>query len=143
VQTIKNFLSQLWGSRKVRFLLIGGLCTLFNLLLIVALVNLLNWNAPFWRSLANLISTEVSLILSFFAYRKFVWQVCHWQWSQIFSKELPAYHLSGLAIISVRVLIIFPSLDLLGVHYSINIIASIALGSLLSYVVNEKLVFKA
>jgi dolichol-phosphate mannosyltransferase len=143
VQAIKNYSSHLWEKRGVRFLLIGGLCALFNVILIFALVNLLNWNTPFWRSLANLISTEMGLILSFFAYRNFVWQVSDWQWSQIFKKELPAYHLSALAIISARVLVIFPLLDLLGVHYAINTTICIALGSVLSYAINEKLVFKA
>jgi dolichol-phosphate mannosyltransferase len=143
MRAIKNISNQLWEKRGVRFLLIGGLCTLFNLILIVALVNLLNWNSPFWRSLANLISTEICLILSFFVYRKFVWQVSDWQWSQIFKKELPAYHLSALSIISARVLVIFPLLDLLGVHYAINTTICIALGSILSYVANEKLIFKS
>jgi len=59
---MQKFLQQLWQKRGLRFLLIGGLCTLVNVILIVAIVNLFYWNTPFWRSLANLIAIAITFI---------------------------------------------------------------------------------
>lgn len=134
-------LQKFWRQRSFRFLFVGALLTLVNVLLIIALVNIFNLNTPLLRSLGNLFATEICLLISFFCYRQFVWQVEKLGWQEICLRELPKYHLSVATVISIRVLVLFPLLDWLGLHPALNTMIGIALGALSSYALSDKFVF--
>jgi dolichol-phosphate mannosyltransferase len=134
-------LQKLWLQRSFRFLFVGVLLTLLNILLIVVLVNIFNLNTPLLRSLGNACATEICLLISFFCYRQFVWQAEKLRWQEIYLRELPKYHLSVASVISLRVLILFPLLDWLGMHPALNTMIGIALGAVSSYALSDKFVF--
>jgi dolichol-phosphate mannosyltransferase len=135
------FLQKLWRQRSFRFLFVGVLLTLVNILLIIALVNIFNLNTPLLRSLANGFAIEICLLLSFFCYRQFVWQIEILYWPDVLRRELPLYHLSVAWVITIRIFLLFPLLDWLGVHHALNTMIGIALGAVLSYYLSNKFVF--
>ena len=102
------------GSRLTRifkFLIGGGVAAVFNLILIFLLIDGLGFNTPLLRNIANIVSIELSLVLSFFIYRIWVWSGGVWSVREVLLRQLPLYHLSaGVAVIS-RIFLIFPILD--------------------------------
>ncbi|NUN64598.1 GtrA family protein [Pseudanabaena biceps] len=138
---ISNILQEIWTRRIVRFILVGVLMTLINVLLISILVGIFNLNTPLLRSLGNAFATEICLLLSFFCYRQFVWESAQIEWQDVYLRELPKYHLSVASVIAIRVLLLFPLLDWIGIHYTLNTMIGIALGAILSYSLSDKFVF--
>jgi len=138
---LEKIVQKLCGQRSFRFLFVGVLLTLLNILLIVVLVDIFNLNTPLLRSLGNACVTEICLLISFFCYRQFVWQVEKLRWQEIYLRELPKYHVSVASVISLRVLILFPLLDWLGIHPALNTMIGIALGAVSSYALSDKFVF--
>ena len=59
-------ISKLLQKRGVKFLIGGGVAAAVNLFLIYALIEWLGFGTPWLRNLANIISIELSLVLSFF-----------------------------------------------------------------------------
>jgi len=144
---IPKFMSRiwikLWSQRTFRFLFVGTLCMIINILLIIIFIDLLHWNTYLWRSLANAISIEIGVLVSFFAYRYYVWQVDGFEWQQILRRELPIYHISIAFVLSIRIFGLFPLLDWLGIHHAINTMIGIALGAVLSYNLNQNVIFSS
>ena len=138
---ILNSYQKILGQQIVRFLFVGILTTLANVILIQILIKYLNLNTPLLRSLGNACVTEICLLISFFCYRQFVWQVEKLRWQEIYLRELPKYHVSVASVISLRVLILFPLLDWLGMHPALNTMIGIALGAVSSYALSDKFVF--
>jgi dolichol-phosphate mannosyltransferase len=138
---MQEALQKLWNQRGVRFIFVGGLTTFANILLISIFVKYLNLNTPLLRSLSNAFATEICLLLSFFCYRQFVWQAKSFHWQKVLRYELPIYHLSVVSVIALRILLVFPLLDWLGVHHALNTLIGIVLGAALSYALSDKFVF--
>jgi dolichol-phosphate mannosyltransferase len=142
---MQNFLRQIWlrlsEPRSLRFLVVGILGAITNILLLEALVDCLDWETTFLRSLANIMATEICLVASFFAYRQIVWQMETISWPDVLCRELPRYHLSIAWVIIIRIFLLFPLLDWLGLHHTFNTMLGISLGAVLSYILNDKLVF--
>ena len=91
IKVIKKILKK----RTFRFLLGGGISALVNLLLIYIMIEKAGFNTPLLRSIANVVSIELSLIFSFFIYRSWVWTGGTWKISEVFGKQLPLYHLAA------------------------------------------------
>jgi dolichol-phosphate mannosyltransferase len=136
--TLKKLLRQ----RVFRFLVGGGIAAAFNLLLIFVLVDIYKFDTPFLRNVANAVSIELSLLLSFFIYRIWVWPGGSWNIGQVLWAQLPLYHISAGSAIATRIFLVFPILDWLGVNYAINTIIGISAGASLNYILNDSLVFK-
>lgn len=138
-------LKELWIKRSVRFLAIGILSSVANVVLIVAIINIFNlvfnWDSSLERAIANLIATEIGLIIAFLAYRLIVWEVKEWEWRKILITELPVYHVSMGVAISTRVFLLFPLLDGWGLPPALSTSICIALSSLFTYAINEKITF--
>lgn len=128
--------------RIFRFIVGGGVAAAFNLLLIFLLIHEMNFSTPFLRNIANLISIELSLLLSFFIYRIWVWNGGSWIVKDVLLRQLPLYHISASTAVFVRIFIVFPMLDWLGVNYGINTLIGVVLSASLNYLVSDKLVFK-
>jgi len=133
-------LAALLRYRGVRFVLCGGLSTLVNLILIHVLINLLRFDTMILRNIANAISIELSLLFSFFVYRKFVWPNAPSAIGDLI-RQIPLYHLSAGVSAGSRILVVFPLLDWMGVHYAINTMVGIVLGAALTYLFSDRFVF--
>jgi dolichol-phosphate mannosyltransferase len=142
-----KLLHQIWTKllepRSLRFLLVGMLGALSNILILLALVDLLHWETIFLKSLANIIATEICLVASFFGYRQFVWQIESFDWQSVLQSELPNYHISIASVITIRSLLLFPFMDWLGLDSAINTAIGIGIGAVLTYTLSEKLIFAA
>lgn len=138
-----NIFNQLWESKVFRFLVCGAISAIFNVLVLVAIIEVFGIKTPSLRNLANIISIEISLIFSFFVYQSWVWPTKRSTIQEMVLRQMPIYHLSVATSIAGRSLIVFPVLDWLGVHYIINSLIGILLGSIVNYKISDKWVFNA
>lgn len=136
-------ITKILHHRILRFIIGGGIAAAFNLLLIFLLIHEMNFSTPFLRNLANLISIELSLLLSFFIYRIWVWNGGSWVVKDVLFRQLPLYHISASTAVFVRIFIVFPILDWLGVNYGINTLIGVVFSATLNYLVSDKLVFQS
>ncbi|WP_419547152.1 glycosyltransferase [Microcystis sp.] len=135
-------LTKIYNNKIFRFLIAGGVAFLINLFLIYWFIDDLGFNTPFLKNVANVISIEISLIASFFIYRIWVWTGGDWTIRDVILIQLPLYHLSaGLAVL-LRVLLIFPFLNWLGISPGVNTMIGVLLGASINYVASDSLIFK-
>ncbi|MFB2833819.1 glycosyltransferase [Floridanema evergladense] len=135
-------LTKLFRGRVFKFLLGGGVAALVNLLLIHWMIDRLGFNTPVLRNVSNVIAIEISLLLSFFIYRIWVWPGGAWTVKEVLLKQIPLYHLSAGAAVITRIFVIFPVLDWLKVNYAINTLIGVAVSASINYLISDKLVFK-
>lgn len=126
------------GKRR-KFLIAGIIITLVNLVAIHLLIELLNFNTPFLRNIANIISIEFSLLLGFFIYRILVWKGGSWRFTDLLLKQLPLYHISASLILLIRIFVIFPLLDWWGISYIINTIIGVLVSACINYMISDRL----
>ncbi|HAZ45196.1 MAG TPA: glycosyl transferase, partial [Cyanobacteria bacterium UBA11371] len=136
-------LANLFRGRVFKFLLGGGLAALVNLILIHWMIDRLGFNTPVLRNVANVIAIEISLLLSFFIYRIWVWPGGAWTVREVLLKQLPLYHFSAGAAVITRIFVIFPVLDWLRVNYAINTLIGVVVSASINYLISDRLVFKA
>ena len=130
-------------NRKIlKFLFCGLITAAFNIAVIYILVEQWQFDTPFLKNLANLIAIEISLIFTFFVYKKWVWSKSKWRIQTIVKKEIPLFHISTVLAIALRSFIIFPIINWLGINYLLNTLIGIALGSVINYLACDKIVFK-
>ena len=135
-------LTKIYNNKIFRFLVAGGIAFLINLFLIYWFIDDLGFNTPFLENIANVISIEISLIASFFIYRIWVWTGGDWTIRDVILIQLPLYHLSaGLAVL-LRVFLVFPFLNWLGVSPGVNTMIGVLLGASINYVASDSLIFK-
>ena len=135
-------LTKIYNNKIFRFLIAGGVAFLINLFLIYWFIDDLGFNTPLLKNVANVISIEISLIASFFIYRIWVWTGGDWTIRDVILIQLPLYHLSaGLAVL-LRVFLIFPFLNWLGISPGVNTMIGVLLGASINYVASDSLIFK-
>lgn len=137
-----NAIRKLFRQRGIKFLIGGGVAAAFNLILIFVLVEWFGLTTPLLKNLANIIAIELSLVFSFFVYRIWVWSGETWQLKALLLHQLPLYHFSAGTAVLLRVLIVFPLLNQLGVDYRVNTIIGVLLSAVLNYIISDRLVFK-
>jgi dolichol-phosphate mannosyltransferase len=135
-------LKQLFQKKIVKFLIGGGISAIINLFLIFALIEWAGLDTPTLRNVANIIAIELSLLASFFIYRTWVWQGGDWNVKEVLMRQIPLYHVAAGAAIVVRILLIFPILDKLGVNYAINTLFGVLVSAALNYLLSDRFVFK-
>lgn len=135
-------LTKIYNNKIFRFLIAGGVAFLINLFFIYWFIDDLGFNTPFLKNVANVISIEISLIASFFIYRIWVWTGGDWTIRDVILIQLPLYHLSaGLAVL-LRVFLVFPFLNWLGISPGVNTMIGVLLGASINYVASDSLIFK-
>jgi len=139
---IQFMLKRLLQKQAFRYLLCGLITAIFNVLLISSMIEILRLNTPVLRNLANLSSTEISLLFSFFVYKTWVWTGGTWEIKNLLFYQIPLYHVSAGISVATRIFILFPILDWVGVNPSINTLVGILVGAVLNYKISDKLVFK-
>ena len=137
-----SFIKKLLRQRAIKFLLGGGVAAVFNLITIFVLIEGLGLTTPLQRNIANIIAIELSLVFSFFIYRIWVWPGGVWRIWEVLLKQLPLYHLSAGASVLLRIIVVFPLLDRLGVDYGINTLVGVLLSAVFNYLISDRLVFK-
>lgn len=135
-------LKQVLRQRVFKFLIGGGIAATFNLFLIFAMIEWMGFNTPLLRNVANTVSIELSLLLSFFIYRTWVWPGGVWTVREVILKQLPLYHLSAGTAVFARIFLVFPLLDWLGINYQINTLIGVLVNAAFNYLISDKLVFK-
>lgn len=135
-------IKKIFSYKLLKFLIGGGVATLFNLYLIFVMIEQLGWNDPFLRNLANAIAIELSLIFSFFIYRTWVWSGGNWNIKDVLMRQIPLYHLSAGSAVVLRIFVVFPALDWLKVDYRLNTLIGVLLSAFLNYFISDRLVFK-
>lgn len=130
------------SSKIVKFLIGGGVTTLFNLILIFLLIDCWGWNTLLLHNVANTVSIELSVLLSFFIYRLWVWTEGEWTIKNVLFKQIPLFHVAAGTVIAARIIFLFPLLDYFHVEPKINTLAGGLLGAALNYVMSDRLVFK-
>jgi putative flippase GtrA len=136
-----GILHRLWQEKVFRFLICGAITALFNVLLLDAIIKIFEIQTSFLRNLANVGSIEVSLLFTFFVYRAWVWSTKCSTIREMIFRQIPLFHLSsGISIVG-RGFIVFPILDWMGVHYVLNTLIGIVLGSIVNYKISDKWVF--
>src|SRR5215212_3487930 len=128
-------------EQVVLFLACGSSAAALNLVLAYAAVDLLGFSSNLQQNYVNIVTMEVGLVYSFFVYRVFVWRDKTSSPSRILLRQIPVYHLSAGAAILARGLLIFPLLQLLGVHYLLNIILGLLCGAAITFVLSDRYVF--
>lgn len=134
-------MNRLLFAKITKFLAGGGIAALFNLFLIHVAVSYLGFDTPLLRNVANLISIELSLIFSFFIYRAWVWPGGDWRFRAVLLEQLPLYHFAAGAAVLLRIFLIFPILDYLGVNYLVNTLVGVLAGAAVNYVLSDRIVF--
>jgi dolichol-phosphate mannosyltransferase len=120
----------------------GGIAAAFNLAIVALLIENFGFDTALLRNAANVIAIELSLLLSFAIYRAWVWPGGKIVPRELLFRQLPLYHVSaGLAVL-LRVLLIFPLLDWLGVSYGVNTLIGVLVGASLNYLISDRLVFR-
>ncbi len=125
-----------------RFLLGGGLAAAVNLGLIGLLIEAWGFDTPLRRHLANAIAVELSLLLSFFIYRLWVWPGGRWRWREVLLQQIPLYQVAASAAVLLRVLVLFPVLDAWGVHYGLNTLVGVLVSATLNYWIGDRLLLQ-
>ncbi len=135
-------MKKFFRQRTVKFIIGGGAAAAVNLLLISVMIDQLGFNTPVLRNVANAVSIELSLLLSFFIYRIWVWPGGNWTIEEVLWRQLPVYHVSAGVAVAIRILLLFPLLDWLKVDLRINTLVGVALSAIFNYVISDRLVFK-
>jgi len=124
----------------VRFLIGGGSAAVLNLILAYIGVDLLGFSSDLQQNYVNFAAMEISLIYSFLIYRAFVWKDKASSIRRILLRQLPIYHLSAGSGLLTRTLL-FPVLQIVGLHYLLNIILGIMIGAGINYTLTNRYVF--
>jgi dolichol-phosphate mannosyltransferase len=137
-----EFILSIFESKVFKFLAGGSISALFNVVLIYALVDYTGLNTVWLKNISNIASIEISLIISFFIYRNWVWKDAQPIGSGVVLRQLLLYHFSAGSAFVARALFIFPILDLIGIHYIVNTFVGILIGAVINYNISNNLVFR-
>lgn len=133
---------KMWKKQIFRYLICGAITAAFNIFLLFIIIEGLQLDTPLLRNIANISTLEISVLFSFLVYRLWVWPSASRQIKDIIFYQVPLYHVSiGISII-LRSFVLFPLMDWLGIHYAINTLIGIAIGSILNYLVSDRIVFR-
>lgn len=128
-------------KRILLFLIAGSSAAALNLILAYIGVDLLGFSSYLQQNYVNVATMEVGLVYSFFVYKVFVWEDRAFSPRRVLLWQLPIYHLSAGAAILARGLLIFPLLQLLGLHYLLNITIGLLAGATITFILSDRYVF--
>ena len=134
---------KLFLQKILKFAIGGGIVTCFNLVLIFIMIDCWGWNTLLLHNVANAVSIELSVLLSFFIYRLWVWTEGEWEIKEILFKQIPLFHLAAGSAIAARIIFLFPLLDYLSIEPKINTLAGGLFGAALNYAMSDRLVFNS
>jgi len=128
-------------STILKFLVVSGSAVIINLLLLFIMVNYLGFNTALGENIANAVSMELSIIYNFFMSRAITWRDRQREHGSQLLIQIIKFHVAIGITILFR-LMLFPLLQLAGIHYIINAGIGIALSAVFNYFVYDNLIFK-
>jgi dolichol-phosphate mannosyltransferase len=128
--------------QRVKKFLIAGLSAAFvNLSLMILLVEYLGFKTYLLKNLANIMAIEVSIIYNFMVSRAWTWRDVPPKKGKDLMAQCVSFHAANLVGMAARV-IIFATLERLGVFYVLNVILGIGVAAAMSFVLYDRIVFK-
>ncbi len=126
------------GVRFFKFLVVGLGGVFVNYLVMIVLVEVCGFQSHILKNIANLTALEVSMFNNFIFNRM-------WTWVDAPKKHLVmqfiSFNLASYPGILLR-MAIFAILDMIGIHYTINVAVGIIISTILNFVMYDKFVFK-
>lgn len=104
------------------------------------LVSELGLNTKALENIANAISMEISVVYMFFLSRNWTWNDTQKFYGAKLLKQMISFHLAVGFSLLLR-LILFPLIQVLGIHYIINTITGIGVGAIINYVLYDRIIF--
>lgn len=135
-------MSKIITSKVIIFFICGLLSAFINLVTIESLFEIFHPTHFFIKILINFIAIEISLLASFFLYRSWVWPLKTWSFPDLLLRQLPLYHVSCISSILLRVFLVFPVIDAIGINYKINTFIGICVSFWINYISGETLIFR-
>ena len=126
------------ASKQLRFVGMGGSSALLNLGILYVLVSRVGLSKGWALDLANALALECGIIYSFVLCR--YWVFAEFRSPNSFWRDLLAFH-GAVAIVAAIRLASFALMRAAGVSYLLNAMIGIALASVVSYFLYERLVF--
>lgn len=128
-------------GRANKFLIVGLSAALVNLSLMILLVDGFGFKTFFLKNLANILSIEISIIYHFVLSRAWTWSDAPQKKGKDLIAQCVSFHAANLVGIAARV-IIFATLERLGIYYILNVILGIGVAAVASFVLYDRIVFK-
>lgn len=127
--------------RILKFLLSGSSAAIINLGLLYILVGYLRFDTRLLENVANAFSMEVGIIYNFLLSRFWTWNDAKREYGIKLIKQYLSFHAAVGVSICIR-LIMFPILQLFGIHYLINATLGIGTAATVSYILYDRIIFK-
>jgi dolichol-phosphate mannosyltransferase len=140
IRNLKTYLKANMPT-MTKFLVVSGSAVIINLLLLFVMVNYLGFNTDIGENIANAVSMELSIIYNFFMSRAITWKDRLREPGSRLLIQLIKFHVTIGITILFR-LVLFPILQLAGIHYIINAAIGIAISAVFNYFVYDNLIFK-
>lgn len=134
-QRLPAFVRDFLNSRKIRYLLVGGLNTLFGYLVGVGVYKLMSHALDVW--VIGIVSNMLAISFSFVTYKLFVFKTAG-QWLQEYLKAYSVY--GAMAIVGIALLWLYVEVLSLSIWLAqgIVIVSTVAL----SYIGHSKITFR-
>jgi putative flippase GtrA len=134
---ITEKLINIFTPKHYRYIIVGSLVFLINILAADLLFNLEQFKSNQWnKNFANLISLEIALLISYPLHKRITWLE---GWEDFFPKLLK-FHIISMVGIVLR-LLIFYILDSMGIHWKVSTYLSIIVIVLYNFISFDIFVF--
>jgi len=127
--------------RIPKFVLVGITGAVVNLGAMWLLVEVFGLSDYFFKNLANIVSMETSIFYAFVFNRLWTWGDIPRKRGKKLILQFVLFNFSVLASVVVRILL-FALIELIGLHYLINVTIGIGAGAIINFVFYDKIVFK-
>jgi dolichol-phosphate mannosyltransferase len=128
-------------GRVNKFFIVGLSAALVNISLMILFVDGFGFKTYLLKNLANILSIEISIIYHFLLSRAWTWSDAPRKEGKDLIAQCLSFHAANLVGIAARV-IIFATLESLGIYYIFNVIVGIGVAAAISFVLYDRIVFK-
>jgi dolichol-phosphate mannosyltransferase len=128
-------------GRGNKFLIVGLSAAIVNISLMILLVDGFGYRTFFLKNLANLLSIEISIVYHFVLSRAWTWRDAPRKEGRDLIAQCLSFHAANLVGMAARV-IIFATLERLGIYYIFNVTVGIGVAAAVSFVLYDRIVFK-
>ncbi|MBW2096826.1 MAG: GtrA family protein [Deltaproteobacteria bacterium] len=128
-------------ARIRKFLIVGFSAAALNLGLMMLFVELLGFTSFSLKNIANILSMEISIAFNFTLSRLWTWDDAPKRQGRGLAGQFIAFNLAALTGVGIRTLL-FPSLELLGIHYILNVCLGIGTAAVIDFILYDRIVFR-
>jgi len=128
-------------ERVWKFLVVGGSAFIIQMGVMAFLVEYVGLRGHLEKNIANIISGEIALLYAFLANRSWTWKDIPRQKGKGLLRQLFLFHAANGIGITLK-LTLFAVLDLVGLHYAINVTIGVAIAATFDFIMYNKFVFQ-